>query len=108
MVTAEFAVSLLGLTVVTGALIGTVALAGLQLRCTEAARAGARAAARGETPTQVESATHDVLPGAAVLVTSTGDRIRVRVTWRRSNQVALLAWLPGEVSAESVATTESP
>jgi hypothetical protein len=51
MVTAELAVSLLSLLLVTAVLLWAVGLAGLRLRCSEAARAGARAAARGERRT---------------------------------------------------------
>ena len=108
MVTAEMAVSLLGLTVVTAALIGAVAMAGTQVRCAEAARAGARAAARGDAPSSIEGASRAVLPGSFVLVTRGGDQVRVRVTAGRAMTGPLFAWLPTSVSAEAVAQTESP
>ncbi len=79
MVTAELAVSLLSLIAITAVLLFAVQVAGLRLRCSEAARVGARAAARGDDPAAVRRAVQQVLPQAAVDITSTDTSVEVSV-----------------------------
>jgi hypothetical protein len=80
-VTAETAMVIPVLVLVTAALIWGLMAAAAQVRCVDAARAGARAAARSETPDTVRWVTREAAPaGARVSVVRTGDLIRVRVT----------------------------
>ena len=80
-VTAELGIGLLGVVVVLAAVLATGAVAIEQLRVTDAARAGARAAARAEPPVEVRR-----LAGAAagspvsVQVRPEGDLVRVTVS----------------------------
>jgi Flp pilus assembly protein TadG len=81
MVTAEIAVALPALLILVMASVTAVAVLTAQLRCFDAAREGARAAARGEPP----AATRDIASRAAprhaeVIVTAAGDRVSVAVT----------------------------
>ncbi|MFP5334721.1 MAG: TadE family type IV pilus minor pilin [Actinomycetes bacterium] len=102
-VTAELAVGLVGLVLVLAAVLGAAAVAVAQVRVTDAARAGARAAARAE-PAAVVS---DVARRAA------GQEVSVRV--RRSGGVvhvrvsgaARLA-LPGRPAVPVTATAAVP
>ncbi|HJX42614.1 MAG TPA: TadE family type IV pilus minor pilin, partial [Geodermatophilus sp.] len=55
MVTAETAVVLPVLLLVLAAVVAAVVVVGAQLRCVDAAREGARAAARGEDPAAVQA-----------------------------------------------------
>jgi hypothetical protein len=81
--TAEIAVALPALVVVTAAAIAVVAIVTAQLRCLDAAREAARAAARGESPAAVQDLARRVAPrGAAVVVGPAGDRVSVAVTTR--------------------------
>jgi Flp pilus assembly protein TadG len=79
MVTAETAVVLPVLLLVLAAAVAAVTVVGAQLRCVDAAREGARAAARGEAAA-VELARRAAPEGAAVDVTVVGDEVRVTVT----------------------------
>jgi hypothetical protein len=78
--TAELAVALPSLVLVLMAAVWLVAAVSLQARCAEAARLGARAAARGDPAEAVIAVTTSGLPrGAKATVTSTGDMVTVRV-----------------------------
>jgi len=91
MVTAETAVVLPVLLFVLAAAVAVVTLLGAQLRCVDAAREGARAAARGEPDTAVSTLVDRLAPDGAVTgVTADGDEVRVTVTVR----VAPLGPLP--------------
>lgn len=80
MVTAEIAVALPALFAVLAIAIGAVSAVTGQLRCVDAAREGARAAARGEAPDDViRIATAAAPQGGTVTVTSAGDQITVLV-----------------------------
>lgn len=79
-VTAETAVVLpvLVLVVAFGCWLLAVGLA--TVRCTDAARLGARAAARGDTPSSVAAITRGAAPaGAGVDIQRRGDTVRVSV-----------------------------
>jgi Flp pilus assembly protein TadG len=81
MVTAETAVVLPVLLLVLAAAVAAVTLVGAQLRCVDAAREGARAAARGESSAQVTALVNRAAPdGAVTTVTSEGDEVRVTVS----------------------------
>ena len=82
--TAELATALPVLVVLLTVAVGLVAAVGAQLRCVDAAREGARAAARGETPGRVVGLARQVAPaGARVQLASAGvDTVAVTVTAR--------------------------
>lgn len=105
MVTAETAVVLPVLLLVLAAAVSAVTVVGAQVRCVDAAREGARAAARGETPATVSELVRRTAPaGAVVDVALAGDEVRVRV----SAPVAPLGPVPLEVpvAAEAAALLE--
>ena len=81
MVTAETAVVLPVLLLVLAAAVAAVTLVGSQLRCVDAAREGARAAARGEPHATVVGLARRAAPdGAVVGVLVVGQEVRVSVT----------------------------
>jgi Flp pilus assembly protein TadG len=79
MVTAETAVVLPVLLLVLAGAVAVVTVVGAQLRCVDAAREGARAAARGEPATTVSHLVDRLAPDGAVTAV-TGDAAEVRVT----------------------------
>jgi Flp pilus assembly protein TadG len=105
MVTAETAVVLPVLLVVLAAAVAAVTVVGAQMRCADAAREGARAAARGEDPGTVTALVRRVAPeGARIEVAEGGGRVRVTVSAR----VVPLGPLPVavRVNADAVALPE--
>jgi Flp pilus assembly protein TadG len=81
MVTAETAVVLPVLLFVLAAAVSAVVVVGSQLRCVDAAREGARAAARGEPVAVVSELAGRAAPdGARTTVAGTGDVVTVTVT----------------------------
>ena len=105
MVTAETAVVLPVLLLVLVCAVAAVTVVGAQLRCVDAAREGARAAARGATAAVVAELAGGVAPdGAVTAVQPAGDRVRVTV----SVEVAPLGPVPlrTRVSAGAVAQLE--
>lgn len=107
-VTAETAVLLPVLLVVLAAAIGVLACLAAQLQCVDAARAAARAAARGDGPAAVASTARRLAPaGAAVQQTSDGDTVEVTVSARVLPFGRALAALPAvRVSGRAVAAVE--
>ncbi|MFG1805788.1 TadE family type IV pilus minor pilin [Streptomyces sp. NPDC049040] len=80
-VTAETAITIPVLVVVAGLLIWAVMAAAAQVECVDAARAGARAAARSEPAADVVAVVREAAPsGARVSVGRAGDMVTVRVT----------------------------
>lgn len=78
--TAEAALSAPALVVFTMALLWGLVAAAAQIQCVDAARAGARAAARSEPEASAVEAARTVAPdGARVAVERAGDLWRVRV-----------------------------
>jgi hypothetical protein len=71
--TAETAVLLPVLVVVLVACVWVLASVGAQLRCLDAARAGARAAARGDAPAAVRLTAERLAPADAQVVVSARD-----------------------------------
>jgi hypothetical protein len=108
MVTAEFAMSFPVIAVVLALALSAVEATTAQLRCVDAARTGARALARGETPAAALTAARSAAPsGSVVRVVRSGSYVRVEV----SSRVPLLGPLTGHhwtvpVSAAAVAEAE--
>jgi Flp pilus assembly protein TadG len=105
MVTAETAVVLPVLLLVLAGAVAAVTLVGAQLRCVDAAREGARAAARGEPLAVVEALVARAAPeGAAATVSVGAEEVRVTVAAR----IAPLGPVPLAItaSAEAVALRE--
>ena len=103
--TAELAVVLPVLVLVVGAAMTAVSVLLAQLRCVDAAREAARAAARSEPAAVVRSAAARAAPdGAGVAVVDGPAEVVVTVTARAGDTGGLL---PGfEVSATAVAARE--
>jgi Flp pilus assembly protein TadG len=83
MVTAETAVVLPVLLLVLAGAVAAVTVVGAQLRCVDAAREGARAAARGEDVATVRALVARAAPeGMTVAVVRDGEDVRVTVSGR--------------------------
>ncbi|CAL9484078.1 hypothetical protein SUDANB106_03129 [Streptomyces sp. enrichment culture] len=102
-VTAETAVVVPSLIALLGLLLWGGAAVVAQIRCVDAAGAGARAAARGEPPERIGRAVREVAPRGAGLETSReGELVRVRVSARAAGPGPLGV----ELEAEAVAYAE--
>lgn len=108
-VTAEIAAALPALVLVVIAALWTLSLGLMQLRCADAAREAARAAARGDDPAIVRQVAEAVAPaGAVVEVTEHDGLVVVEVAVEVRPPVPFADRLPAPtVSAESVAVEES-
>lgn len=85
---------------VLAVLLWALMLAAARIQCVDAARTGARLAARSETPSQVRKAAQSVAPsGATVTVRRTGDEVRVRVRARGRGPGPLAVTLSAEATA---------
>ncbi|GAB3255753.1 TadE family type IV pilus minor pilin [Arthrobacter pigmenti] len=105
-VTAELAVTLPALTAILALLLVGAVVGVTQLRIEEAARAGARAAARGETSAAVVSTAQRIAgPAADVDVAMGGQWSRVQVTAQVEGPLAELVSWP--LVAEAVTKRES-
>ena len=101
MVTAETAVVLPVLLLVLAGAVAAVVVVGAQLRCVDAAREAARAAARGDSVSAVVRAADGAAPDGAVTdVGGDGDTVRVTV----SATVSPLGPLPWHVEVSATAT----
>ena len=80
--TAELAVALPAVAVALGAVLAVGQVAIAQVQCVDAARAAARAGARGEGAAVVADLAREAAPGADVSVRTTGSRLTVLV-WRQ-------------------------
>ncbi|WP_329366343.1 hypothetical protein OG896_16970 [Streptomyces sp. NBC_00669] len=99
-VTAEAAVVIPTLVALAGLLVWGLMAAAAQIRCVDAARAGARAAARGEGGGDVVRVSRAAAPkGAEVRVRRGGGLVRVRVTVGRPR-------FPVTLTAEAAALDE--
>jgi Flp pilus assembly protein TadG len=105
MVTAETAVVLPVLLLVLAGAVAAVTVVGAQLRCVDAAREAARAAARGDPAARVTAVAGRAAPDGAVTTVRTSDD---EVTVTVSAAVAPLGPVPLHVtvSAEAVALRE--
>lgn len=107
MVTAEIAVGLLAVTVVLGMMMYAIGVGIAHVRTQESARAGARAAARGDTNSTIVSTAKRSLPGAKVRITRSGATRSGRVTVIVSTRTEPIPALPSmKVSSRSVADAE--
>lgn len=101
MVTAETAVVLPVLVFILVAALAAVSVVTAQMRCTDAAREGARAAARGESDAAVGQIAASSAPaGSAVSVSRDGGTVTVEV----SASVALFAGLGPSMTVSDAAT----
>jgi Flp pilus assembly protein TadG len=101
MVTAETAVVLPVLLMVLVGAVGAVVVVGAQLRCVDAAREGARAAARGEPAGVVTDVAGRAAPDGAVTdVATTEETVAVTV----SATVSPLGPLPWRLDVSATAT----
>lgn len=105
-VTAEMATALPVLILLLAVALAAVAALTAQMRCVDAAREGARAAARGEPPARVSALAGQLAPaGARVQITPAGpDLVAVTVSARAPLLGDLLSPIP--VQARSVALLE--
>lgn len=101
MVTAETAVVLPVLVLVLAAALAAVSVVTAQMRCADAAREGARAAARGESDAAVRQIVASSAPdGSAVTVGRSGDNATVEV----SASIALFPGLGPSMTVSDTAT----
>ena len=99
-VTAEAALAVPALVLLLGMLLWGLGAVTVQLRCADAARAGARAAARGEEAAAVAEVAGAAAPGgAAVRIERDGELYRVRVTARTLGFGPLALRVGGEAAA---------
>ncbi len=103
--TAETAVALPALVLLAAMLIWGVVAAAAQIHCVDAARVGARAAARGDT-NAASMARTAAPPGAIVRVVAEGDFVRVTVQAPCPGPGRLGAMLPVRLAATAVAARE--
>ncbi|WP_261719052.1 TadE family type IV pilus minor pilin [Streptomyces sp. FZ201] len=102
-VTAETALVLPVLVMFTMALVWGLLVVAAQIQCVDAARTGARAAARQDPPDQVVAVTREAAPsGAEITVSRSEGLVRVRVV----AEPPVLGGLPFEVREEAVAVAE--
>lgn len=106
-VTAETAVVLPTLMLLVGVLVWGVLAASAQLRCVDAAREGARAAARGDPQGTVLALARAAAPkGAEISVSGSGETVVVRVSAVSRAPGGLGGLLSLPVSATAVAARE--
>jgi len=103
MATAEFAVVLPAVILVLALSLGALGLAWDQIRCVDAARAGARAASRGDSTEAVILVAGRAAPsGAEVSIDEAGGLVRVSVVSRPRVAAELLpAWLRASSTASA-------
>jgi Flp pilus assembly protein TadG len=105
MATAELAVVLPALMLVIAAGLTMISIMLAQVRCVDAAREGARAAARGEATAEVRASAIRAAPGGArVVIGADGDQVQVTVSARAGRTGGLLPTFG--VSATAVALRE--
>lgn len=99
-VTAEAAVVIPALVLLVVMLLWGVMTAAAQIQCVDAARAGARAVARGESPAQVRAVVRSTAPhGARVETRREGDLVRVAILARTAGPGPLTVGLRSEAVA---------
>lgn len=103
MATAEFAVVLPAVVLVLALSLGALGLAWDQIRCVDAARAGARAASRGDSAEAVILVAGRAAPsGAEVFIGEAHGLVRVSVVSRPRVAAALIpAWLRASSTASA-------
>ena len=110
MVTAEFAVVLPAVVLVLALSLGALGLALDQIRCVDAARAGARAASRGDSDGAVILVTRCAAPAEALVsMAMSGDLVRVSVVSRPRVAGNLLpSWLRASSTASAARELSDP
>jgi hypothetical protein len=109
MVTAEFAVVLPAVVFVLALSLSAVGLALEQVRCVDAARAGARAASRGDSYGAVMLLTRRAAPSdALVSMSATADLVQVSVVSRPRGGGSLPGWLRASSTASAVRESPEP
>lgn len=110
MVTAEFAVVLPAVVLVLALSLGALGLALDQIRCVDAARAGARAASRGDSRQAVILLARRAAPSQArVSMATSGDLVRVSVVSPPRVAASLLpAWLSASSTASAAREPSNP
>jgi hypothetical protein len=110
MVTAEFAVVLPAVVFVLALSLGALGLALDQVRCVDAARAGARAASRGDSNGAVMLVTRRAAPPAALVsIGTSGDLVQVSVVSRPRVAGSLLpTWLRASSTASAAREPSDP
>ncbi len=110
MVTAEFAVVLPAVVLVLALSLGALGLAWDQIRCVDAAAAGARAASRGDSAAAVILVASRAAPSEAVVsVDTTDDTVIVSVVSRPRAAASLLpAWLRASSTALAARELSDP
>jgi hypothetical protein len=110
MVTAEFAVVLPAVVLVLALSLGALGLAWDQIRCVDAARAGARAASRGDNADVVMLVARRAAPSDAVVSVGTSrELVRVSVVSRPRVAASLLpSWLRASSTASAVREASDP
>ncbi|MGW1775844.1 TadE family type IV pilus minor pilin [Streptomyces sp. NPDC002104] len=108
-VTAETALVIPALVLFAALLVWALMAASAQIRCVDAARAGARAAARSEpADTAVAAAVAAAPPGARVELSRTGDLWRVSVSAPAPGPAALPVRLTARAAALAEDTVGPP
>ena len=105
--TVEAALAIPTLVLFTVALAGVLAGLVTQIRCVDAARLGARAAARGEPASAVQTAVARAAPGSTVRVTTADGLIRVVVAAPVAGLPLLRAFTVHAEAYEADETNES-
>jgi hypothetical protein len=110
MVTAELAVVMPAVVLVLALSLGAMGLALDQVRCVDAARAGARAASRGDSSAAVILVARRAAPAHAVVSTVTsGDLVQVSVVSRpRVARSLLPGWLLASSTASAAREPSDP
>ncbi len=108
-VTAEAALALPVLVMMTVGLVWLLSLGTAQLQVIDAARETARAVARGDAATAAVEAGRRVAPdGGTVVVSTDGDHVVVEASARIDGPGRLFSWLPGvTVRAEAFSLAEA-
>lgn len=106
MVSAELALAIPALVAVVAALAWLLGLGVTQGLVAQAAREGARAAARGETVAVVRAAARQVAPEATVIVHRSGRLVSVTAAVTRTPPVRFLRPLRREVRASATSWQE--
>ena len=108
MVSAELAMAVPALVLVTLALAWLVGLGASQAMLGQAAREGARAAARGEGRAAIVHVVHEVVPDARVGVRQSGELVVVSLEVRRAPGSPVLRILARDLRASATAFQELP
>ncbi len=106
MVTAELALAIPALVAVVAALAWLLGLGVTQGLVAQAAREGARAAARGEAVSVIRAAARQVAPGASVTVRRSGQVVSVTAAVTRTPPLRFLRPLGREVRASATSWRE--